>query len=372
MSLVWRGFMSGVQRRGRRWARPLRRALTVLLGTGGFAVAAAGAAQTSAGPQHALVAVGWQVWRAPEHGLPDALRLRRVSRLVGLRTAFSLGLGAAIGLALDNGLHGRPVHSAGVVALWLAVATPVPVLAETVLWRFAPRQLRLSVRTARLAEEVQSLNAKLTIRPALVFDPDLGRTGRVRPIWPIDPVPDEYGAQAQVRPVRREAWLARPEGVFGAQEEDWLRSASLGWNGQELLLTDGTGKVLRIPLRPDAVEPSPLADRPVELIVLRELPYGGVEYELRILLLDASGRCLLTMPGLGIRPGDLKELAAAARLQFSYYILRTPVWEIPRLGFVARMFPRHRRHVRLRLGRHHWSLMPAPEGSPGTTDRGRI
>jgi hypothetical protein len=319
-----------------------------------------------------LVAVGWQVWRAPEHGLADALRVRRVSRLVGLRAAFSLGLGAAFGLALDSGLHGQPGHSAGVVALWLAAATPVPVLAEAVLWRFVPRQLRLSVRTARLAEEVQSLNAKFNIRPALVFDPDLGHIGRVRPNWPVDPVPDEYGGRAQIGPIRREAWRARPEGVFSAKEEDWLRSASLRWNGHTLLLIDGTERMLRIPLGPDAVEPSPLADRPVELILLRELPYGGMEYELHILLLDAAGRCLLTMPGLGILPGDLKELAAAARLRFSHYKLRAPVWEISRLGLVARMFPRHRRHVRLRLGRHHWSLMPPSEGSPGTVDRGRI
>ncbi|MBC3840711.1 hypothetical protein GXW82_11845 [Streptacidiphilus sp. 4-A2] len=159
MSMVWRGLMSRMERRRRRWARPLRRVLTALLGAGGFALATAGAAQKSAGPQHALmaesvpvllVAVGWQVWRPPEHGLPDALRARRVSRLVGLRAAFSLGLGAALGLALDSGLHGRPGHGAGVVALWLAVATPVPVLAESVLWRFMPRQLRLAVRTARL------------------------------------------------------------------------------------------------------------------------------------------------------------------------------------------------------------------------------
>ncbi|MBC3840710.1 hypothetical protein GXW82_11840 [Streptacidiphilus sp. 4-A2] len=213
---------------------------------------------------------------------------------------------------------------------------------------------------------------KFNIRPALVFDPSLGRIGRVTPSWPVEPVPDEYGGRAQVGPIRREAWLARREGVFSAKEEDWLRSASLRWSGQTLVLVDGTGKVLRIPLRPEAVEPSPLADRPVELILLRELPYGEVEYELRILLLDAEGRCLLTMPGFGIRPGDLKEFAAAARLRFSYYMLRAPVWEISRLGLAARMFPRHRRHVRLRLGRHHWSLMPPPEGSPGSTDRGRI
>ncbi|MEZ0064452.1 hypothetical protein ABIA32_000430 [Streptacidiphilus sp. MAP12-20] len=312
MSMMWRGLTARMGRRtgfrgrgrSRRWLRPVR----------------------------------W-IWRLPEEGLPDALRLRRLSRWIAWRLAGALALGAVLAGALA---------SSGGAAGWLAWLVPVPLLLDLALWRAVPLPLRLAVRSAELAEEILRVNGQMgSWGPLLVFDPDLGYAGLPTPEQ-FAPAPAALGDACQISPTPSAATEDAGGNPPGPELSGWLTFGSLKWTGRSLVLVDGRSKLVEIPLAgPDGDARSPLAARPTELVLLRERTLGqGRGYEGRVLLLDASGRRLLTMPGMGLDESRLRNLAAAAGLAFSRHSFLLP-WEKPGFGLVARLFPLRRGHIRL-------------------------
>ncbi|WP_037601956.1 hypothetical protein [Streptacidiphilus rugosus] len=309
MGMLWRGVTARTGAAGTRWLRPVR----------------------------------W-IWRPPERGLPDALRLRRLSAWTARRLAGALAL-AALVLAL--------LGSSGAAPAWLA---PVPLLLDLVLWRVLPRPLRLAVRTAGLAEETRRLNTLMgSWGPKLEFDPDLGHAGRPLPEV-SDPALAAFGAECQAAPLPRllaeEAGTRRP----GPEFDGWLRFGKLRWAGGSLVLVGGGSTLVEVDLtdpdpgprpRPWRRSRSTLPDRPTELVLLRERrPGRGRGLEVRVLLLDAGGRRLLTMPGIGLDETQLRKVASAARLSYSRYTFLLP-WEAPGRGLAARLFPPRRGHVRI-------------------------
>ncbi|MBF9068807.1 hypothetical protein [Streptacidiphilus fuscans] len=300
-----------------------------------------------------LTAVGWRVWTAPEEGLADALRLRRLSRRIALRLGTVPALVAAVALPLGSGAW----------AVWAALLTPVPLLVETALWQFAPAALRRNVRAGRVLEEAQVLAARAGQDQPQEFDPTGGRSGRLVPDRFL-PAPGGFRAACSARPSRRR--IQETQGVKELIPEDelWLRSAYVQWSSSRrvLVLCCGPAGTVRVPLDP-ATSPSllggPLADVPVELVWLKER-YRYAE-EVRILLLNARSQRLLTMPGLGMRQTEVARVAQAAGLAYSAYELRQPdvlpAVELPWHNLPNLMFPRHRRHVQPKLTRHQLKLL---------------
>ncbi|MBF9068808.1 hypothetical protein [Streptacidiphilus fuscans] len=294
-----------------------------------------------------VTAVGWRAWTAPEEGQADALRLRRLSRRIALRVTTVLATAASVGLPLWLATRGVLAHDVGVAAVWSALLAPVPVLVETVLWLFAPSGLRWAVRSGRLLEETQALAARVhQVRP-LVFDPARGRYGRPVPRR-FTPARGEFGEPCTARPNRGRIRLVRGRHDLGWVDEQWIGSAAVSWTGTALALSYAPGRTLELPLGPDAPPPTPSAPLPavpVELIWLRE--HRDQRTEVRILLLDAVGRRLLTMSALGMRDTEVARVAQAAGLSYSCYELRLPADEPAWRSLPARLFPRRFRHVQL-------------------------
>jgi hypothetical protein len=346
MSDVWHAVGARVGRQRRRWARGVRRSITGLLWLAGSGLLATGADRGAEGG-HVLmagsvpvffVAMSWQVWRAPEHHLPDALRLRRRSRRVGLRLGWLCLLGASAGLVSSAYRSWRGTdlaHLPGGVGLWLLALAPVPVLVESALWLLAPRDLRREVGVGRNAEEVQRVNLRYHPPKQLGFDPGSGACGL--PVPAFAAAGGTAGRSCRITPSR--ALLVSPTETMTDAEERWLHNAGLAWNGTELIVTDGRGRQTR---------GSSLADRPVELVRLGERDRLMAVTEWSVLLLDDQGRRLLTLPGLGWSHPDLRRLASAAGLRYSVHQLPKPAWEwgIP---LTSRLFPRRRGHIRIRI-----------------------
>jgi hypothetical protein len=109
--------------------------------------------------------------------------------------------------------------------------------------------------------------------------------------------------------------------------------------------------VVAIPLHPTAPQVrAPWSDLPAELVLLREQSAGELGWQARLLLLDASGRRLLTMPGLGFVDKHVARLAMGCGLVFTVQRWGEASRELPWRHLWARAYPRHRGHVRLRLG----------------------
>jgi hypothetical protein len=289
--------------------------------------------------------VHW-IWRLPERGQPDALRLRRLSRWVALRVSAALAVTAVV-----LGVLG----ASGAAAAWAAWLAPVPLLLDLALWRVLPRPLRLAVRTAGLAEETWRLNAQMgSWGTKLEFDPELGHAGRPVPEESA-PAPAEFGEACQAAPLPRllaeAAGSDRPVPEFAG----WLQFAKVRWTGHALVLVAAGGRLVEAPLTDPGPGPrsgrrpagSSMPGRPTELVLLRERRPGGAQsLEVRVLLLDGSGRRLLTMPGLGMDESQLRKVALAARLAYSRHTFLLPR-EAPGFGLAARLFPPRRGHVRL-------------------------
>ena len=334
MSTTWSAVTAGLGRRRRRWSTALRRGFTGLLLGGGLALLVAGGADHNhvlarAGLPVLLLAVTWQVWRAPEHDLPQALRVRRVSRRIGLRLASLSLVAAALGTVV-----GLP----GTVSLWLLAAAPVPVLLEAALWRLAPRSLRREVRTGQNAEELLKLGVRVEQRRPLGFDPDLGVYGRPVPHYRAGPPLERSRHPYLVSPYRSLA--PRPsDGAFTPAEERWLRRAGIQWTGRELGFTDGRGRRTR---------EGDLPGKPAELVLFAERSVVDRRTEQQVFLLDAEGWRLLTVPGLGQDHSRLRGLAEAAGLRYTEHriVVQGRLFETP---LATRLFPRRRGHVRLRI-----------------------
>ncbi|MEZ0095076.1 hypothetical protein [Streptacidiphilus sp. EB129] len=346
-----------------RWAARARlgyrRTITGATGATALVLLVLGVGEHSAHAQHlwmaaalpfALFAAGWQVWRAPEEGLPDALRWRSRSRRIALRASSIPAFCASLGLVVHLAGHGALAHEAGVDALWAVALAPVPVLMEAALWRLAPRELRRRIRTGQLAEAVRELNTKVPQASLLDFDPDSGYAGTPVPRHSVDS-PQHFGTPCEVRPTAQRTSAMLGMAPLGHARQMWLREASLHWDGTTLTLTDGRRTVVAITLAPtDRPVRDPWPDRPVELVLLREKGLGEPRWEARILLLDATGRRLLTMPGLGFLDNQVSHVATAAGLRFTFQYWAPASFELPWCSLWARAYPRHRHHIRLRLG----------------------
>ena len=364
MNMLWRWRVTS--RSLRRWTararQGWRRTVTGVLGGTAVVLVVIGARYHAAETQHqwmaaalpfAVAAVGLRVWRATEEGLPDALRWRTRSRRIALRIG-SLGwFGASICLLAYLDGHGVRAHDAGVAALWALALAPVPVLVEGSLWRLAPRELRRQVRTGQLGEAVRDLNANAAQRYPVAFDPDHGYAGTPVPRQSADPAA-HVGPPCEARPTERRAQAMLGLSYLNRSQRIWLREATLRWDGTTLTVIDGRRTIVPVPLQrtgPTAPAPrGPWTDRPVELMLVREQGLGEPGWQARILLLDASGRRLLTMPGLGFLDDEVAAVAQAAGLRHSVHRWAETPYELPWRRLWARAYPRHRGHLRLRLG----------------------
>ncbi|MEY9872118.1 hypothetical protein ABH931_001592 [Streptacidiphilus sp. MAP12-33] len=278
--------------------------------------------------------VRW-IWRLPERGLPDALRLRLLSRWIAWRTA------AVLVLLWPLTGASWPV--------WPALALP---LLDLVLWlTVLPEPLRLAVRTAGLGEEIRRMNAHSLPRYALGFDPDRGRNGRI-PARDSEPAPTHFGEPLGVFPTRLPPPQAPSDRRPVTPATPWTgngRAASeVKWTGHSLVLSGATGALVQVNLeQPGHDAGSRLAARPTELVWLKEHRVGEYRDEFSILLLDATGRRLATMAATGFDEQYIRRIAAAARLDWNAYEVALPR-ELPGRGLVHRMFPPRRGHVWVR------------------------
>lgn len=382
MSDAWHMVISSLGRRRRRWSRGFVRTVTAVPALIGFGLLATGAAEhggvsgllMSASLPCFLGALGWRVWRAPEHDLPEPLRLRRRSRRVGLRVVSLLLLSSALGLVASSywlwragepGLSTGQIerarqlaHSVGTVALWLLAAAPVPFLLESALWGLAPGAARHAVRMGRNAEEVQRANRFRGKDDLLRFDPDLGAHGLPVPAYAAAPAPlpgRPYLITARRLLMPR---LAVDEGYSPAQER-WLHSAVISWTGRELIITDGRGRQTRVnvygkmpPRRRrvpfTAARRETVTDRASGLVWIQEMDLSTRLSECQLLLLDQAGRRLLTMPGQGFAERDVRALAAAAGLDYGLHRMIGSGWDLE-IPLTWRLFPRRWGHLRIRI-----------------------
>ncbi len=356
-STGWRMFAAGLERRRRRWTRVWRWLPTVGLAAAGAATGGvvlvdgghSGVALAAALPVW-LLGASWRVWRAPEHQLPDALRFRaRVRRVSWRVSALSLEGSTLALLCRVEQVAGVPGSTAG----WLLVLSPVPLLLDPLLWRLWPAALRRSVRSGKVWEELATANRRRKIAGPVAFDPDRGACGR-----PVPVRSSEAGTRSaetcRVHPIREV--LYRWHSDLPEQKlRNWLTNAAVVWNGRDLLLTDGRRRLVRAGFAPAPSVRLPgermLAEPPAEMVMLTErlgIPRSS-PIESEIMLLDAQGRRLLTLPALGMREYDVAALAAKAGIRFAAYELVRTGPEFPR-SLSARMFPRRRGHIRLRLG----------------------
>jgi len=369
VSSAWQIFSAQLQRRRRRFARVRRRLPVPLLGALGV-VSGAVAAHTGFSVEAALpvwvFAASWPVWREPEEGAPDPLRFRLRVRRIGWRASVTLVLAFSV------------AQASGATVDWVLALAPVPALLESLLWPLWPRSLRRAVRSAQVYEELVAANFGyardqarsrlgrrfgLRRRPqlggwagalAVGFDPDRGVCGRPQPLASSEPGV-KRGAPLRATPARALLYRWHEESVSGPQLERWLKTASVSWSGRELLITDGRQRVVRAGLaqRPEQARPGErvLSRPPTELVWLTEKRRDEFRtyLETQILLLDAEGRRLLTLPGLGMRQGEVGAVAHAAGLRFAAYELLLSGWEGPR-PLSARLFPKRRGHIRLRFG----------------------
>jgi len=383
VSTAWQIVAARLGRRRRRWAR-VERWLPVPVVAALGVVAGAVTVRTGFSFDAALpawvLAASWPVWRAPEEGAPDALRFRLRVRRVGWRASVTLVLAFSV------------ARASGTSADWILALAPVPAVLEPLLWPLWPRGLRRAVRSAQVYEELVAANrgqARDVVRnrrvvrqrragryshtavagaggsrrdqrralmragaATLGFDPDRGACGRPLPVSSSEPAA-EAGPPLRATPVREllYRWRAEEE---GEQLERWLRYAAVSWSGQDLLVTDGRQRVVRAGLsgKPDQLPPGQrvLPQRPVELVWLNEKRVDSFRtyVESQILLLDAEGRRLLTLPALGMRQSDVGAVAHAAGLRFAAYELSQSGWEWPR-PLSSRLFPKRRGHIQLKF-----------------------
>ncbi|SEK49065.1 hypothetical protein [Streptacidiphilus jiangxiensis] len=280
-----------------------------------------------------VLAVTLPLWRAPEEGLPDALRLRELHRRICRRAAVVLLLAASVTVSFDHWYtwHGNPAaaNAAGTVGLdLLALAPVVWLVLEPLLWTLWPAPVRRGVRVAQTAEALyrprrRRSKSRSVIVPEPVpggitdFDADQGASGRPRP---------HLHEPARARSADRRTAPAR-----GRQRH---QEAYLHWDGAALTVCDGRGRVRTVPLA-DTAHPGGVA----ELVWLS--PRN------QLLFLDRDGyRLGRTLGGLKTEPGTVSRVSVAAGLAFNAYQLST--WNETRAEQSALLFPRRPLLSRLR------------------------
>jgi hypothetical protein len=183
-----------------------------------------------------------------------------------------------------------------------------------------------------------TLGQRVTQPRPLVFAPEQGAYGRPVPQYQAGPPPAASSQRYLVTP-RRELVPRPAEGGLTPAEERWLRTSSIQWSGRELSFTDGRGRRTR---------QQDLPGRPAELVLFSEHSAADRSTEHQVFLLDAEGRRLLTLPGLGQDRHRLRGIADAAGLRYSEHRIAVlgRILEVP---LPSRLFPRLRGHRKLRI-----------------------
>ncbi|WP_042424123.1 hypothetical protein [Streptacidiphilus anmyonensis] len=277
-----------------------------------------------------LLAATLTLWRAPEEGLPDALRLRDLHRRVCRRAAVVLLFGACLALGVDHWYSWHPDPAAasaaagtGLALFWLAL---VPVLLEPALWPLWPAPIRRAVRAARTAEALyrpaprQRLGGGQSVSypaPGAItdFDADPGASGRPRPFLHQAAGPRSSGRATAPSRARQ-----RRQGSY------------LHWDGTKLIFDDGKGGPRAVALA-DARHAEGVAE--LVWVTPRDL----------LFFVDRDGyRVGRPVSGLQVLPGSVGQVAAAAGLAFNAYELSSHAGT--RGEQAGLLFPRRPRLVR--------------------------
>ena len=322
MSSAFSMVVAGLGRRRRRWARPLRWIGTAALLVAGVVVFVPATDDSNptcdisfaAALPIWLFALTWPVWRAPDRELPEGLRWRRRHRRACWRASLLTLFGSCLALLScayweyrrDQDTAYRHYdhldHLAalsGTTALWLLLLSPVPGLLDAPLWRLWPAPLRRAAALGRIAEELNRPD-RFRLKPAGAvpppgFDPDRGWLGRPMPVFERHPEPGR-GAPLSIGPgadILVKGPFAQP---------------SLSWDGALVTFTDVHQPGIGVPV-----------ERVAELVDVRESFESG-SYSL-LMLLDPTGRSLVSMPDRGFRRDELASLAVAAGIPFACYDL---------------------------------------------------
>jgi hypothetical protein len=218
------------------------------------------------------------------------LRVRRIGWRASVTLVLAFSVAQASGATVD----------------WVLALAPVPALLEPLLWPLWPRNLRRAVRSAQVYEELVAANFRY--------------------------------AQDQAR--------SRLGRRFGLRRRPQLG----GWAGALAVGFDPDRGVCGRPQPLASSEPGAKRGAPPRATPAEKRRDEFRTYlETQILLLDAEGRRLLALPGLGMRQGGVGAVAHAAGLRFAAYELLLSGREGPR-PLSGRLFPKRRGHIRLRFG----------------------
>ncbi|MHA6765460.1 hypothetical protein [Streptacidiphilus sp. PAMC 29251] len=325
MSSAFGRIAAGLGRRRRRWARALRWLPTVALVVLGILVFIPGTDDDlatdniwlSAALPIWLLAGTWPLWRAPDRDAPEGLRWRRRHRRACWRGSALLLFGSCFALiscaywewrrdgdsGYDHYDHLNHLASvSGTTALWLLLFSPLPGLLDFPLWRLWPAPLRRAATLGVVAEELMKPNRFQLmysgVVPAPGFDPDRGWLGRPMPTFERRPRSGR-GAPLTIRP--RIAGRKRKNPVRD-------RDAALVWDGEAITFTDDYGRSVTVPI-----------ERAAEMVEVRESIGSSVDSVL--MLLDADGRWLASMPEPGFFQHEAATLAVTAGIPFAGYEL---------------------------------------------------
>ncbi|QMU68020.1 hypothetical protein [Streptacidiphilus sp. P02-A3a] len=275
-----------------------------------------------------LAAVTLRVWRAPEEGLPDPLRFRRLHRAVCWRVGTALLLGGTLALVANRWLLAR--HEGGgahTVAVLGGVSAGLGVLAAVVerpLWRLWPTPVRRAAATAEALEKI-SRNQPITARPL---------AGLPEPV------------------LHRPAGTPSPHAcsTFG-RKRDAVGRVVLRWDGRHLIVVDRYGTAYEVPI---PGQPRDLAlAYDARLRPLGELVWCSYVWRppyrvprATLLLLDTDGRCFAELTGPRFGRQAAVAVARAAGVAFTAHDLSFAGvgWE----ELLKALYPRRGRVFRLR------------------------
>lgn len=298
-----------------------------------------------------VLAVTLRVWRAPEEGTAEVLRFRQLHRKIAWRTFTVLMLAATAALTADrwftwrgDGPSARDCSTLAVLLFWLAVAAR---LLEPLIWLLWPRELRRSVRLARLAEDAARATARSAAKapaPPTVF-PDQGAFGRTRPSY------QSFSRGPSLTPQSVTARSAA--GPLAARGRGPRTSPPvLHWDGTRLAWSDARGHTHMIPIdgRPALKGDVDRQVRPVAQMVWLLHRWAGTGPRSgppsRLVLLDREGYRFLVLHTDQRSFGPFADFAEAVGVPFAAYRLACDA-ETFRTLFDA-LFPRRGRVVELR------------------------
>jgi hypothetical protein len=277
------------------------------------------------------------VWRAPEEGLPDALRLRELNRRLCRRAAVLMLLEASAAVGFDHwyAWHGSlgAASTASEIGACLFGLSPLVWLLDPVLWVLWPAPIRRAVRSAQAAEALY--------RPKPRRSPGGRRLAATPVSGSITDFDADQGAVGRPRAVLRKAAGTRSSSKCTAPSRARQRHNGpyLHWDGADLVAGDARGRTRTVRLA-DADHPDGVAE-----LVWLSLPG-------QLLFLDRDGcRIGPALTGLRAQPGNLGQVAAAAGLAFNAYELS--YWGEIRAEQSRLLFPRRSvlaRRLRNRVG----------------------